>query len=161
MGFHGSRRNPPAMQEMQVQSLGREDPLEKEMITHSSILAWEIPWTEGPGRLQSIGLQKSQTRLSDWAKWRCRNREQTSVRSVGRSGTERVTRIFLKVFIEFIATMLLFYVLFFGHRHVGSYSFPTRDWTHSPCIGRQSPNYWNTREVPLGFLFIIVHYRLL
>ena len=41
------------MQEMQVQSLGWEDPLEKEMATHSSILAWEIPWTEDPGSLQS------------------------------------------------------------------------------------------------------------
>ena len=45
--------------------LGWEDPLEKEMATHSSILAWEIPWMEGPSRLQSIGSQKSQTRLSD------------------------------------------------------------------------------------------------
>ena len=41
-----------------VQFLGREDPLKKEMATHSSIPAWEIPWTEEPGRLQSIGLQK-------------------------------------------------------------------------------------------------------
>ena len=45
-------------QEMQVQSLGQEDPLEKEMTTHSSILAWEIPWTEEPGGLQSMGLQR-------------------------------------------------------------------------------------------------------
>ena len=52
----------PAMQEMQetwVQSLGREDPLEKELATRSSILAWRIPWTEEPGELQSVGLQKS------------------------------------------------------------------------------------------------------
>ena len=54
-------QNPPAMQEMQVQSLGQEDPLEKDMATHSIILAWEIPCTEEPGRLQSVGLQKSQT----------------------------------------------------------------------------------------------------
>ena len=47
------------MQEMQVQSLGWEDPLEEEMATHSSILAWEIQWTEEPGGLQSMGLQKS------------------------------------------------------------------------------------------------------
>ena len=46
------------MQEAQVQSLGQENPLEKEVATHSSILAWEIPWTEEPGRLQSTGLQK-------------------------------------------------------------------------------------------------------
>ena len=52
-------KNPPAVQEMWVLSLGREDPQEKEMATHSSIHAWEIPWTEKPGRLQSLGLQGS------------------------------------------------------------------------------------------------------
>ena len=49
----------PAVQEMQVRSLGREDPLEKEMATNSSILAREIPWTEGPGGLQFRGCKKS------------------------------------------------------------------------------------------------------
>ena len=54
-------KNLPAVQEMletPVQSLGWKDPLEKEMATHSSILAWRIPWTEEPGRLQSMGLQR-------------------------------------------------------------------------------------------------------
>ena len=51
-------KNPPAMQEMQVQSLGREDPLEKEMATHSSVLAWENSWTEESDGLQSIGSQR-------------------------------------------------------------------------------------------------------
>ena len=51
-------KNPPANQEIQVQSLGWEDPLEKKMATYSSILAWEIPWTEKPGGLQSIGSQR-------------------------------------------------------------------------------------------------------
>ena len=51
-------KNLPAMQETQVQSLGQEDPLEKEMATYSGILAWRIPWTEEPGGLQSMGLQK-------------------------------------------------------------------------------------------------------
>ena len=46
------------MQETRVKSLGREDPLEKGIATHSSILAWRIPWTEEPGRLQSMGLQR-------------------------------------------------------------------------------------------------------
>jgi len=50
----------PAVQETWIQSLGWEDPLEKEMATHSSALAWKIPWTEDPGRLQSLGSQ-SQT----------------------------------------------------------------------------------------------------
>ena len=57
-------KNPSAMQEMremQVQFLGREDPLEREMAAHSSILAWEIPWTEETGGLQSMGSQRSQT----------------------------------------------------------------------------------------------------
>ena len=48
-------KNPPAKQEKWVRSLGQEDPLEKEMATHSSILAWEIPWAEKPGRPQSMG----------------------------------------------------------------------------------------------------------
>ena len=51
-------KNPPAVQETQVQSLGHEDPLEKEMATHSSILAWRIPWTEESGGLQSIESQR-------------------------------------------------------------------------------------------------------
>ena len=50
-------KNLPAVQETLVRSLGWEDPLEKGMATHSGILAWEIPWTEEPGRLQSVGLQ--------------------------------------------------------------------------------------------------------
>ena len=51
----------PAMWDTRVRSLGREDPLEKEMVTHSSILAWRIPWTEEPGRLQSTGSQSDTT----------------------------------------------------------------------------------------------------
>ena len=51
-------RGLPAMRETWVQSLSWEDPLEKGMATHSSILVWEIPWTEGPGGLQSMGLQR-------------------------------------------------------------------------------------------------------
>ena len=50
--------NLPAMQETRAQSLGQEDPLEKEIATHSSILAWRIPWTEEPDGLQSVGSQR-------------------------------------------------------------------------------------------------------
>ena len=53
----------PAMQETWVRSLGLEDPLEKEVATHSSILTWRIPWTEEPGGLQSMGVTKSWTQL--------------------------------------------------------------------------------------------------
>ena len=51
-------KNPPPMQEIWVQSLDQDDPLEKEMATHSSILSWEIPWTEEPGMLQVIRSQR-------------------------------------------------------------------------------------------------------
>ena len=51
-------KNPPAMREIWVQSLGWEDTLKKGMATHSSILAWRIPWTEEPSRLESMGLQR-------------------------------------------------------------------------------------------------------
>ena len=53
--------NPPAIQETRVGSLGQKDPLEKGMATHSSILAWKIPWTEEPGGLQSMWSQESDT----------------------------------------------------------------------------------------------------
>ena len=58
------QKNPPAMQEMWVWSLSQEDSLEEEMATHSSILAWRIPWTEEPGGLQSVGLKRVG---HDWA----------------------------------------------------------------------------------------------
>ena len=57
-------KSPPAVQKTQVRSLGQEDPLEKGMATHSSILAWRIPWTEEPGRAIVHGVAKSRTRLS-------------------------------------------------------------------------------------------------
>ena len=67
VGFPGGSlvKNPTAKQETQGRSLGREDPLEKEMAAHSSIPAWEILWAEEPGRLQSMGVTKSWTQLSD------------------------------------------------------------------------------------------------
>ena len=54
-------KNPPAMQETQVRSLGREDPLEEDMAAHPSLLAWRIPWTEEPGGLQAMGSQSDTT----------------------------------------------------------------------------------------------------
>ena len=63
MGFPGGSvgKNLSAMEETWIWSLCQEDPLEKEMATHSSILAWEIPWTEEPGGLQSMGSERSDT----------------------------------------------------------------------------------------------------
>ena len=60
LGFSGGSavKNPPAMQKTQIRSLDQEDPLEKEMATRSSILAWKIPWTEEPGWLQSMRSQR-------------------------------------------------------------------------------------------------------
>ena len=70
MGFPGGSvvKNLPAVQETKetwVRSLGQEDLLEEEMATHCSILSWKIPWTEEPGGLQSVGSERSRTRLSD------------------------------------------------------------------------------------------------
>ena len=60
MRFPGTKsiKNLPAVQETWVRSLDQEDPLDKDMATHSSSVAWRIPWTEEPGRLQSMGLQR-------------------------------------------------------------------------------------------------------
>ena len=66
LGFPGGSvvKNPPAMQDMWVRSLGQEDPLEKEMASPSSVLAWKIPWIEEPGGLQSMGSQKNQSDMT-------------------------------------------------------------------------------------------------
>ena len=63
LGFPGGSavKNPPAMQETWVHFLSQENPMEKEMTTHSSLFAWEIPWAEEPSRLQTMGLQESDT----------------------------------------------------------------------------------------------------
>ena len=61
LGFPGGSDSLPAVWETQVLSLGQDDPLEKEMVTHSNILAWRIPWTEEPGKLQSTGPQRDTT----------------------------------------------------------------------------------------------------
>ena len=66
MGFPDGSDGNPAMQETQVQSLGLEDALRKGMATHSSILAWRIPWTKERGELQPIGVAKNWTWLSDF-----------------------------------------------------------------------------------------------
>jgi len=78
-GFPGGSvvKNLPAQQEMQILSLGQEDPLEEGMATYSSILAWEIPWTAEPGGLQSIELQ-SLTRLSNKTITNAKHQEQTA-----------------------------------------------------------------------------------
>ena len=69
------------MQEMRIPSLGWEDPLEEDMVTLSSILAWRIPWTEEPGKLQSMGLQ-SQTQLSN-----------QTVKTTGHSASRQQTKV--------------------------------------------------------------------
>ena len=67
MGFRGAQmvKNLPAMQETQARSLDQEDPVEKKMAIHFSIIAWRIPWTEEPGGLQSTGVSNTQTQLSN------------------------------------------------------------------------------------------------
>ena len=81
LGFPGGSvvKNLPAMQETRVQSLGQEDPLEKEMTIHSSILAWEIPWTEEPGGLQCMESQKNRMLLSDQTTSSLTNDKKTTI----------------------------------------------------------------------------------
>ena len=71
-GFPGGSgvKNPPAKQEMPVRSLGQEDPLEKEKATHSSVLAWRIPWTEEPGGLQVHGVTKGSDLATERQEWK-------------------------------------------------------------------------------------------
>ena len=78
-------KNPPAVWETWVQFLGWEDTLEK--ATHSSILAWRIPWTEEPGRLQSMGVTKSRTQLSDFQKEKEKELELLVVMNCGQVNT--------------------------------------------------------------------------
>ena len=79
----------PTMQETQVRSLGREDPLEKEMAAHSSVLAWRVPWTEEPGGLQSIGSQRVRQVKQDLSNYKSDKTEATeqphsqSIQTVG------------------------------------------------------------------------------
>ena len=102
-------------QETQVQSLGWEDPLQKEMATHSSILAWGIPWTEETGGLQSLGSQKS-VRHSLAAKqqflmtWHLAGYGFLQASFLSFLKTFLMWTIF-KVFIEFVTILLLFYIL--------------------------------------------------
>ena len=86
------------MQEMQVRSLGQEDPLEKGMTTHSSILAWRIPWTEEPGGLQSMGLHGAGHDCNDLAAANRRNlliTAGTGLFSIIASKTEHILKLLL------------------------------------------------------------------
>ena len=119
----------PAMWEAWVWSLGWEDPLEKEMATHSSILAWRIPWTEEPGRLQSIGSQ-SRTQLSDFTffiLWKRRKWQPTPVFLPGKShgwrslvgyspwghkGSDTTDRLHFPYLVKTVQTQQIKHVLF-------------------------------------------------
>ena len=110
----------PAMRETWIQSLGREDPLEKEMATHSSILAWRIPWMEEPGGLQSMGSQ--------------------------RVGHDWVTSLSLSIsppVWHFSSVALSF--SFFLH-DLQELSSLTRDWTCTTAVKELSPNHWTARK---------------
>ena len=93
-------KNLPAMQETWVQSLGREDTLEKGMATHFSILAWRIPWTEEPGRLQSMGSQRV------WHDWATNTHTQTNIHSPLKSTGWNLFHLFCKTIIFFSVVSL-------------------------------------------------------
>ena len=118
------------MQETCIQSLGHQDPLEKEMATHFSILAWEIPWTEKPGRLQSMGSQR-----------------------VGHDLAATTTLIFFTVFIKgaylsffffvcisimdfwLVDTMRFFFLTFIYFIWLCQVYFPDQGLNQGPCVG--------------------------
>ena len=77
----------PAMRETQIWSLGQEDPLEKEMATHSSTLAWKIPWMKEPGRLQSMGLQRVR---HDWSDLACMHKVEKNNREADIAGVVKI-----------------------------------------------------------------------
>ena len=109
--------------------------LEKEMATHSSVLAWRIPGMGKTGGLPSMGSHRVSHDWSDLA------------------AAEHI----LKVFIKFVTILLQFYVLFFWPRGMYDLSSLTRDWTHTPCIGRWRLNHWSAREVHKYFSCIHTH----
>ena len=90
----------PAVQETRVRSLGWEDPLEKEMATHSSTLAWKIPWTEEPGRLQSMGLQRVR---HDWAT----SFHFTSTWEIGCILWSKYCQVYYKILLNFLGNIRL------------------------------------------------------
>ena len=143
-------KNPPALQEMQIQSLGWEDPLEKEMATHSTILAWEIPWTEEPGGLQSMGLQRAG---HDWA---TKQEQQTFMKSMNHSLPWNPWNVFHHS---------LYWMKYVKHRYIiymcvcvcvcvyvpyeGTKSSLVNDWTHFLAVFFLFMFQWSER-VPIN-----------
>ena len=133
----------PTIQETRVWSLGRKDPLEKEMATHSSILAWKIPWTEDPGRLQSKSLVLQRVG-HDWAtslhfmlSWSYCSSLPNSVSS---EHSQRQIRTWV--------TCFFCLSIFFWPHGTWYLSSLTRHQTWVPWIESQSLNYWITMGVP-------------
>ena len=161
------------MQETKVWLLGWEDPLEKEMVIHSSILAWEIPWTEELVGYSAWGCQRVRHNLATKQQQQvCMCQPQSPNSSHPATPLMSLSLrlclyfcfanppsffffmwIFLKVFIEFVTILLLFDILVFWPLGIWDLSSPTRDWTHSPYIRRQSLSHWTAREVPLPCVF--------
>ena len=162
------------MQETKVQFLGWEDPLKKEMATHSSILAWEIPWTEELVGSSAWGCQRVRHNLATKQQqqvYMCQPQFPSSSHPaaplmplcpsvcVSISALQIhldflgfsffLMCIFLKDFIEFVTILLLFDILIFWPWGIWDLSFPIRDWTHTRYIRRQSLSHWTAREVPL------------
>ena len=124
-------KNPPAMQETQVQSQGREDPPEKRIATHSSVLAWRIPWTEEPGRLQSMGSQ------------RVRQDRETNAFTLSSKRQKRLPcrEKFKPLDVFFVSIFLGFVCMAMPHS--------MRDQTTPPALKVKSLIHWTIREILL------------
>ena len=144
-------KNLLAMGVTQFRSLGQEDPLEKEMATHFSILAWRIPWTEEPGRLQSRGVARSRTRLSDWSfhfslNQHHENYSQCCVYLYFTTSHDCTAFLWVIILHLIIHSILLFW----PHHVACGISVPQPQIECRPlAVEAQGPNYWTTREFPI------------
>ena len=142
-------KNPLAMRKAWVRSLGQEDPLEKRMATHSSTLAWSIPWTEEPGRLQSTGSQRVDT--TEWLSL-CTCLPPSPVLPSPQSTSVSGNRQFILFVYE-----LGFFLLFFrSHVLVGSYSISLIYFTYHSAL-EVNPCCHKWQDLFLFYDWIILH----
>ena len=144
------------MQEMWVWSLGRKDGLEEEIATHFSILAWEIPWTEEPGGLQSIRVVKSQTHLSEHAQACVFTADQCSTMRVYQGSVNQCVCVSCSVVSVFPVLWFLF--IFLAYFSVGLLIFHISAPRYSLCIGEN--NFSSLTWVANNFSFVFIFWLL-
>ena len=162
------------MQETWVQSLGPKDPLENEMATYSSILAWKIPWTEEPGGLQSMGSQRVghdlATKQNVCSCCYCEDKDRWKARFFFFLTSVHTIEFFLRFFFNADYLFSLYWIRYnccfcfmfsvFLSRGMWDLSSPTRDQTHTPCAGRWSLNHTGPPGKSLKGTFVLRHRKV-